>query len=155
MTRDEFLQELRRSLTGQVPDAVVEDNLRYYASYIDGECAKGRTAEQVLSEIGDPRLIAKTILETTPGSGEYYDTDGEEASYRSTDSEERQSGSGNHMYYFDLSKWYWQLLIFGGLFFVVYLILTILGGMFIFFLPVIRPLILIWFFVWVWKNFLH
>ena len=60
---------LRRDLNGDVPSAVVEENIRYYDSYITDEVNKGRWEEEVIAEIGDPRLIAKNIEETTEGAG--------------------------------------------------------------------------------------
>ena len=38
--------------------------LEYYSSYIDDEVRKGKTEEEVLEALGDPRLIAKTIVQT-------------------------------------------------------------------------------------------
>lgn len=69
MRKEEFLQTLRRALTGDVPPGVVEENIRYYDSYIGEEVRKGRTEEEVIREIGDPRLIARTIEDTTDGAG--------------------------------------------------------------------------------------
>ena len=41
MTKTEFLQILREELDGRVPYSVIQENLNYYNSYIDGETAKG------------------------------------------------------------------------------------------------------------------
>ena len=70
MRKDEFLQTLRRALNGNVPPRVVEENVRYYDGYISDEVRKGRSEEEVIEEIGDPRLIARTIEDTTDGAGE-------------------------------------------------------------------------------------
>ena len=80
MRKDEFLQMLRRDLNGDVPPAVVEENIRYYDSYITGEVSKGRSEEDVIAEIGDPRLIAKNIEDTTTGAedGQYRESTGYE-----------------------------------------------------------------------------
>ena len=81
MRKEEFLQTLRRALTGDVPPGVVEENIRYYDSYITEEVRKGRTEEEVTGEIGDPRLIARTIEDTTDGAGEgRYQTEGDRKS---------------------------------------------------------------------------
>ena len=37
MRKEEFLQTLRRALTGDVPPGVVEENIRYYDGYISEE----------------------------------------------------------------------------------------------------------------------
>ena len=69
MRKQEFLDTLRRALTGDVPPGVVEEHIRYYDRYITEEVGKGRTEEEVIGEIGDPRLIARTIEDTTDGAG--------------------------------------------------------------------------------------
>jgi uncharacterized membrane protein len=66
MTRQEFITELRTALEGQVSRAVLQDNINYYETYIMQESRKGRTEEEVLEELGNPRLIAKTIIDSTP-----------------------------------------------------------------------------------------
>ena len=62
MTRQEFLEKLRAALNGRIPAASVNENVNYYEDYIITEVRKGRTEEDVLKELGDPRLIAKTII---------------------------------------------------------------------------------------------
>ncbi len=64
MGKRQFLDELRRCLKGKIDDGELESNISYYSSYIDSQVAEGRTEEEVLSELGSPRLIAKTIIQT-------------------------------------------------------------------------------------------
>ena len=61
MRKTEFLQELREALDGEVSASVIQSNISYYDQYIRQEAAKGRREEEVIEEIGSPRLIAKTI----------------------------------------------------------------------------------------------
>ena len=70
MNREEFLRGLENALSGNVPPSVVRDNLRYYDDYIRSERQKGRSESDIMDELGDPRLIARTILDTTPGAAE-------------------------------------------------------------------------------------
>ena len=67
MTRDAFLQELRIALQGHLPQAQVNEHLSYYENYIIEESRKGRTEEEVLKDLGNPRLIAKTLIQTFGG----------------------------------------------------------------------------------------
>ena len=69
MNTGEFLSRLEDALRGEVSNQVIEANLQYYRDYITGEIRKGRTEEQVMDELGDPRLIARTIIETQGGTG--------------------------------------------------------------------------------------
>lgn len=113
MRKDEFLQTLRRALNGNVPPRVVEENVRYYDGYISDEVRKGRSEEEVIEEIGDPRLIARTIEDTTDGAGEgeFVDDDASAYSrssdrgYGTYDSDRTGSTQRHSMHYIDLSKW--------------------------------------------------
>lgn len=62
MTRVEFLQELRIALQGKISQSRVNEYLQYYENYIMEESRKGKSEEQVIIELGDPRLIAKTLI---------------------------------------------------------------------------------------------
>lgn len=150
MRKEEFLQILRRSLTGDVPPGVVEENIRYYDGYIAEEVRKGRGEEEVIQEIGDPRLIAKTIEDTTDvtaGSG-YRDSEGYEYGGRE---EPRQSTEGS-FHIFRLDKWYGKLLLALAVISVVYLLIMIIGGIFSILLPLVVPLMMIWLVVTVIRN---
>ena len=61
MTKIEFLDRLRTALTGEIPDAEVENNIKFYDDYIGTSYDK--TQEEVMDQLGDSRLIAKTIVE--------------------------------------------------------------------------------------------
>ena len=106
MSRQEFLQRLRETLSGEVPGSVIEENIRYYEEYITTEVRNGSTEEAVIASIGDPRLIARTILEASEnakdsGSGRtYYE------SYSNADQDvyEDPGNFGRHMHYIDLNK---------------------------------------------------
>ncbi len=62
MTKQEFLNALSAKLYEELPTAEVLDQIRYYEGYIDGEMARGKTEEQITEELGDPNVIAKSIL---------------------------------------------------------------------------------------------
>ena len=63
MSKQEFLDTLRRALARELSESEVADNINYYWNYIEQQVASGESEEQVLSELGDPRLIARTILQ--------------------------------------------------------------------------------------------
>ena len=63
MSREEFLTELRKALQGRVSQQTVNDNLRYYEEYILTESHKGKTEAEVIAELGNPRLLAKSKRE--------------------------------------------------------------------------------------------
>ena len=63
MTKAEFLEKLRIELSSGVTPQVLQENLNYYSQYIDDEIRKGRTESEVLAELGDPWILAKTIVD--------------------------------------------------------------------------------------------
>ena len=70
MGKKEFLDKLRASLSGNLPAGLVEENVAYYGDYINAQLRMGQPEDMVLSRLGDPRLIAKSII--TANSGEEY-----------------------------------------------------------------------------------
>lgn len=65
MNKEAFIDTLRRALYGKVSDYELTDHVRYYEDYIRQEMNRGRSEQEILEELGDPRLIARTILETS------------------------------------------------------------------------------------------
>ena len=63
MSKNEFLELLRAALSGEIPDLEIESNMKYYEDYIRTEGSK-TSEEEVINQLGDPRLIAKTIIDT-------------------------------------------------------------------------------------------
>lgn len=62
MTKQEFLDGLRRSLTGGLEASDVNEHINYYSQYIDSQIRMGSSEEEVMASLGEPRLIAKTLL---------------------------------------------------------------------------------------------
>ena len=105
MTKQEFLETLGKILNRELSESEVTNNLRYYETYIAQEMAKGRTEEQVLSGLGDPRLIARTILQVDgrreePGRESVF-TEEEDGIYShsyANDTQERKSTAKVHSF---------------------------------------------------------
>lgn len=72
MDRREFMEKLQRALASGLNSSMVADNMRFYQEYIDSEISKGRTETEVLDSLGDPRLLAKSIIEANKRAGESY-----------------------------------------------------------------------------------
>ncbi len=69
MDRTEFIDRLQRALAGGVNSSRVAENVQYYQEYIDVEIRKGRSEAEVLASLGDPRLLAKSIIEANKRAG--------------------------------------------------------------------------------------
>lgn len=152
MNKGEFLEVLQTALSGEVPPSVIQENLRYYDEYIRTEIKNGRSEADVMGELGDARLIARTIIDTTPGAGDgaYESYNGQTGQYQEERRQQETGDRGRNVHYYDLNKWYWKLL---GILLVVgifFLIVTVVGGLLslvIPLLPVIGLLCVIMWFV--------
>lgn len=69
MRRTEFLETLKKALDGEISIEDIRNNLDYYDQYIRTEVSAGKSEEEVLDELGDPQLIAKTIIDTAKAGG--------------------------------------------------------------------------------------
>ncbi len=158
MDKNGFLEKLAMSLAGQVPRAVIEENIRYYDEYISGEVKKGTPLQQVLDGLGDPRLIARSIVDANGGcndmAGVYEDSTG-------ADSREAGYGTGDRGDGYGTGDGDWQerrtapirgfrlsgigaLLLLGAVLIILFLIIgTIIGGIFLLLRPILVPLLLI------------
>lgn len=154
MDRYEFVSTLRAVLTGEVPASVVEDNVRYYDSYISQEIAGGKSEREVLEALGDPRLIAKTIIDTN-GSQESRETYG--GTYTQSEPEkgfhaEFNEDGGVDLKYrqFNLNTWYGRLLLLILVILVLTIVFTIVGGILSWLFPSLLPILLV---VWIVRIF--
>lgn len=151
MSKGEFLEGLQNALSGEVPASVVQENLRYYEEYIGAELQKGRGEAEVMAELGDARLIARTIVDTTPGAGDgAYETDtGSTGRFQEERRQQEPSGGKRqNVHYYDLNKGVWKLL---GLLLVVgivLLVITVVGGLLSLVLPLLPVIGLVMVIMW-------
>ncbi|MEH2945179.1 DUF1700 domain-containing protein [Lachnospiraceae bacterium KK002] len=148
MTKQEFLHELQIALQGELDQAAINENVKYYDNYIREEARKGQSEEEVTARLGNPRLIAKTLIDTTGKFGNY-----EGSQYYSEDYRQRNetSGRGFRADYSEqegwdvrfgglkLNSWYGKLL----LILAAVLIIVIVANVVAFLLPILVPVILI------------
>lgn len=159
-----------------VPQSVIRNQLAYYDQYISDEIAKGRSEREVVDELGDPRLIAKTIEEATEaaGAGAYTDADYQETGRRSSygdrpqgsarggnygsgyNSGEEPSGSGGLFSSgrgtsFQTSGTMGCLLLTVILIAVICLVGTILGAL----APILTPIVVILVILWLLKGMMN
>lgn len=157
MTKNEFLSILRESLAGNVPSDVINENISYYRDYIENN---DRSESQVLDELGDPRLIARTIIDT------FIAQKGPMADFYTKQARDEYRGSNNDtspyedygedesaVYHHFSLKWYDKLL---GIIIIVVVAMLILalGAMAIgIFFKIILPIMVIYFIVkFIWER---
>ena len=157
MRKAEFLKELEEALSGEVPAAVMRENLNYYSQYISAECLKGRSEEEVIREIGSPRLIAKTIIDSSAAGGGRTGAGGgfseAEGTFESRYAGPAPNGRRNsYFHYVDLNKWYWKLLGVILFFIIIGVLFAIVGGVFSLLIHLAPVLIVAWLIYAVIRN---
>lgn len=138
MTKYEFLKELREALEGQVPMNEIEDSISYYRDYFSRQEAGGRSEQEILEELGSPRLIAKSIIETKGGEQIYY-----EDTYEEQVNEEEGSPK---VFVFD------SFLTKIGCLAAVIIVIILIGSVFAVALRFIGPIIMILLLIYLIKN---
>ena len=164
MSRTEFLQGLKSELEGRVPYSVIQENLRYYDSYIMEEAAKGQTEDEVIESLGGPRIIARTIVDAaldTEDRPDGFDSFESESAYRTgpagSSQEEREPFRGKkpEVHYVDFGKWYVRLIAGLVVFLVIFLVMTVffgIMGLAGWILSYIWPVLLVMLAVWMFRG---
>ena len=158
------MQGLKSELEGRVPYSVIQENLRYYDSYIMEEAAKGQTEDEVIESLGGPRIIARTIMDAaldTEDRQDGFDSFESEASYRSgpagSSQEEREPFRGKkpEVHYVAFGKWYVRLIAGLVVFLVIFLVMTVffgIMGLAGWILSYIWPVLLVMLAVWMFRG---
>ncbi len=180
MGKQEFIDRLRVSLNGQMASAQVSEHLRYYEDYINTEIRKGRGESEVLNTLGDPRLIARSILDAggygedsrTGTQGNAYNGYYEGNSYQSyADRGTGYAGGGNGAYgkaaygqstadtsktwsrptgRYSIPRWLWTILSIV----LVFVVISAFFSLVSFLLPLVFPVLIVVFVVKLFRDWL-
>ena len=142
MTRAEFLEQLRSALQGNVQEHVVQENVAYYNQYISEELQKGKTEEEVLQMLGDPWILAKTIIAASDGTDEEIVYESGHKSYYS-EPEQEDSYVRQNVHVFGIDTWWKKLLLILFIVMIVVLVVAIVSGIVSFLAPVLIPLLIV------------
>ena len=144
MNKQEFIDRLRAALNGKIPASQVDENIDYYNDYINMEIRKGRSEEDVMSSLGDPRLIARTIIQTNgTASGAYQDS--------GYDSNIQKNYGNSSRKKFSIPAWLIAIIAILIVFFIISIIFSVLS----FLAPVIIVIIAVSFLVKLFRDWLH
>lgn len=145
MNCTEFLRQFREALDGKVSEHIIQDNVNYYSSYIKGQIGNGKSESEVLSTLGDPRLLAKTIEESNKFAGESRTQQSQAFNYRTNSSQtgrnytrEDESIKGKQI---RLPGW----LIAGIVLAVLVFVMIVAFRVFVFFMPLIAAAMVVGF----------
>lgn len=138
MNRYEFVEELRKALSGSLSANEIDGHARYYEEYIDMQIRKGKMEEEVLQELGNPRLLAKSMIdvsESKMGNNE----DGM-ADFTKNNQENEEGFSYNKM---KLKSWFIVSFIIVILLIVFGLIFSVIAILLKFFFPLILLILVV------------
>ena len=149
MDRKEFLDILREQLAGNMQEGKAAAHIRYYEDYIQSQVRGGRPESEVLEELGDPRLIAKTLIDTDDGSTQ--EDYGEYSSYGVYDNTAEQPRQPEKRWkkVLDLSTWQGKAVVIIGAVLAIILIVLVIGAVLPFFIILV---IILSFLSWLKKR---
>ncbi|MBR1855157.1 MAG: DUF1700 domain-containing protein [Lachnospiraceae bacterium] len=160
MSKQEFIDRLRTALNGKIPATKVEETASYYQDYINTEIRKGKSEEEVLQSLGDPRLIARTIIQTSGSEnsgvgGEYeYDAGGHnsQGGFGSTQGEYHEFRMGGPLGFLQrMPRWLVAVLVIVIVLVVLSIVFSILASL----APVIIVMLIVIFFVKLFRDWLN
>ena len=148
MTKQEFLEELKQALSGEVSAETMMDSYRYYASYIDEEIRKGKTEAQVIDELGKPSLIARSIIAAQEGErvvDEEYTEDGKtrRMTRKKSTKQNGNESKKEFQFTFNADSWYAKVLFVAILILVIMLVFCIIKGLFWLFIQIGIPILIV------------
>lgn len=143
MNKYEFITELQKYLTGKVSIYKLQDLTRYYQDYIDTEIRKGRAEEEVIASLGDPRLLAKSIVTAQRNADTEWEEEYSEgyANEMGNDQKKRTQFIYNGKEIPRWKLWLYGILAVVALFVVFALVGRVLGFAFVLFFRYIFPLL--------------
>ena len=121
MNRSEFLNRLREALENDLGGSAVQEHILYYDEYIRNEIRNGKTEREVLDMLGDPWIIAKTII---AAGGNAATQENSSWSYDTGDEEKRNNKSRGDMiaHILGIDTWWKKILFFLGVILVILVI---------------------------------
>lgn len=147
MDKIEFLNRLRAALTGRVDATVLAENLAYYEDYINSQMRMGRTEEEVLQSLGDPRLIAKTIIETNEPDGSAV----QEGKNNYREDDDRNTAGRYVIRHSRLPVGAWLVIVIV----VLIVILVVLFSLLSFLVPFLLPVLVVAFMIKLFRDWLN
>ena len=145
MTQRDFIQQLEQALAGELGHGVVKENIDYYEQYIEGEVKKGKAEEDVVSSLGDPWVIAKTVIQAQGSQDEFGSNYRGNVEQYSWGDEREASGSPYvKVHHFGLGSWRRILAVVLVVALVVVMTGVLLVGVIYILLPILIPILILY-----------
>lgn len=145
MTKQEFLDRLKESLENGLDSRAVRENIEYYNSYIDEETGHGRSEEEVLGELGDPWVIAQSVIgmaEQRENAEKIYGGNDTFAGDRAGRSGE-QGYSDAQIHTYAVNRWWKILLFILGMVGIILIVFAVIGGLISLIMPFVMPVLIV------------
>ena len=141
MTKIEFLDKMREALSNDLAEPAVRENIEYYDVYMTDEIERGRSEEELVEEMGDPWMIARTIIDIS---------EPEDMKLNYVYEEEGQSYNGRQDSYAGQTGFFvrggWKLVVaLLGFIGVLLALVAVVGGIISLVAPILVPVLIIMF----------
>lgn len=125
MTKQQFLDKLYEALCESMDKQSALKHINYYRDYIELKVKEGEDEAKVLASLGNPRLIAKSLIEAGEGAFRYNEDMHEEYTSNTDYNEEYYKQENKRVYKSVIGNWSFWLSIA----FLILIILTIIGSL--------------------------
>ena len=138
MNRHEFLKQLEHALEAEMNPAKVREHVDYYRSYIAEEVKNGKSEKEVMDLLGDPWVIARSIIDSPlkETENQYTYADYEEA--------EQEAPFGTPEIKIKKITGWKIAAVCVGIVLILVLVISLLTGLISMLAPVLVPLLVIW-----------
>ena len=141
MTKRDFLDKMREALSNDLAEPAVRENIEYYDVYMTDEIERGRSEEELVEEMGDPWMIARTIIDIS---------EPEDMKLNYVYEEEGQSYNGRQDSYAGQTGFFvrggWKLVVaLLGFIGVLLALVAVVGGIISLVAPILVPVLIIMF----------
>lgn len=146
MNRSEFLKRLREALENDLSGQVVQENVDYYNQYISDEVKSGKCEEEVLEMLGDPWMLARTVIDAPGGDKQ---SNGQEAE---ADNQRKKEESNSERTTKISTGWWKKVAVIGGIILIFILGFSIVTGIIRILAPILIPVLIVTFLINRWKR---
>ena len=138
MNRHEFLKQLEHALEVEMNPAKVRENVDYYRSYIAEEVKNGKSEKEVMDLLGDPWVIARSIIDSPLNETE------DQYTYADYEEAEQEAPFGTPEIKIKKITGWKIAAVCVGIVLILVLVISLLTGLISMLAPVLVPLLVIW-----------
>lgn len=138
MNRHEFLKQLEHALEAEMNPAKVRGHVDYYRSYIAEEVKNGKPEKEVMDLLGDPWVIARSIIDSPLNETE------DQYTYADYEEAEQEAPFGTPEIKIKKITGWKIAAVCVGIVLILVLVISLLTGLISMLAPVLVPLLVIW-----------